>query len=128
MKGKHAAHNEKACDYLLKSRLFNDWVITTAFYSALHYVQDEIFPLTEDRKTYNNFNIYFYKVLKKQNSKLSKHEATIQLVNLKLKSASSYYRWLHDSCMTTRYKNYIVSDDKAKKAREYLDALKKHLS
>lgn len=61
MKGKHAAHNEKACDYLLKSRLFNDWVITTAFYSALHYVQDEIFPLTEDRKTYNNFNIFFIK-------------------------------------------------------------------
>lgn len=52
MRKQHAIHNEEACDFLLSSNKFNDWVITTAFYSALHFVQHEIFPLTHDDKKY----------------------------------------------------------------------------
>jgi hypothetical protein len=127
MKNQHAIHNEDACNYLLESNKFNDWVVTTAFYAALHYVQYELFPLTEEGKTYNDFNTYFAKVLKKQNKRLTKHTATIQLVNNKLQPAASYYRWLHDTCMTTRYSSYIVSNAKAVTAKFFLGELKKHL-
>jgi UDP-GlcNAc3NAcA epimerase len=36
----HAKHNEKACNFINTSSTneFNDWVITIAFYSAVHYI------------------------------------------------------------------------------------------
>lgn len=127
MKKLHALHNEKACDYLLESKQYNDWVVTTAFYAALHYVQFELFPLKDDNEVYANFNIYFSKVLKKKNTKLSKHSATIKLVSAHIKTASSYYRWLHDTCMTSRYSDYKVSEMKAQTAKKFLLELKKQL-
>lgn len=41
----HAIHNELACKYLNKKPEFADWVITTAFYSALHYLTGKMFPM-----------------------------------------------------------------------------------
>ena len=41
----HAIHNKEACEYLSKEPKFSDWVITTAFYSALHFIDYKIFPL-----------------------------------------------------------------------------------
>ena len=128
MKKQHAIHNEEACDFLISSNKFNDWVVTTAFYSALHFVQHEIFPLTDSGKTYSDLNVFYSKVLKKKNKRLTKHIATIELVSLWLPKCSPYYRWLHDACMTARYTNYNVSKNKAKKAREYLKLLRSHLS
>jgi len=128
MRKQHAIHNEETCDFLLSSNKFNDWVVTTAFYSALHFVQHEIFPLTDDGKTYSDLNQFYDKVLKKKNKRLTKHNATIQLVNSKLSKCSPYYRWLHDACMTARYTNYNVSSNKAKQARDYLKLLRNHLT
>jgi hypothetical protein len=127
MKKQHAIHNEEACKFLLTSKKFNDWVVTTAFYSALHFVQNELFPLTDNGQKYTDFNVYFGKVLKKKNKKLSKHSATIELVKINLPLCSSYYRWLHDACMSARYNNYIVSESKAKTASSYLTEMKRHL-
>ena len=84
MKKQHAIHNEEACHFLLTSKKFNDWVVTTAFYSALHFVQNELFPITEQEQEYVEFNIYFDRVLKRRKLKLSKHAATIELVNMNL--------------------------------------------
>ena len=128
MRKEHAIHNEAACDFLLTSSQFNDWVVTTAFYSALHFVQHEIFPITEGNKTYRDLNEYYGKVLKISNKSLSKHTATILLVSKKLPKCAAHYRWLHDACMTARYNNYSVSEDKAKLARKYLGDLRIHLS
>lgn len=127
MRKQHALHNEEACDFLLKSNKFNDWVLTTAFYSALHFVQHEIFPIEEDSESYADLNIYYDKVLKKKNHRLSKHFATIQLVSAKLPNCASYYRWLHDACMNARYSNYKVSKNKAQLARQYLEQIKNQL-
>lgn len=128
MRKQHAIHNEDACDFLLSSNKFNDWVVTTAFYSALHFVQYELFPLTYNGKSYADLNVFYEKVLKRKNKRLTKHIATIQLVNSKLPKCSPYYRWLHDACMTARYTNYIVSPRKAKYAREYLRILRSYLT
>ncbi len=127
MKKQHAIHNEEACNFLLTSKKFNDWVVTTAFYSSLHYVQYELFPLTDNGQKYTDFNVYYGKVLQRKNKKLSKHSATIELVKTNLSACSSYYRWLHDACMSARYNNYNVSESKAKTANDYLVELKKYL-
>ncbi len=128
MKKQHAIHNEKACDYLLLSNNFNDWVVTTAFYSALHYVQHELFPLKQQNTVYKDFNTLFYRVLKRNNSALNKHYATIRLVAQYLPTCNSHYRWLHDACKNARYSNYRVSERKAHTARAKLDQLKNHLA
>ena len=54
MKQEHAKHNEDACHYLNQSGKYNDWVITTAFYSAMHYVQYELFSMEVGDKAYDN--------------------------------------------------------------------------
>ncbi|MEX0810842.1 MAG: hypothetical protein WD048_01415 [Chitinophagales bacterium] len=127
MSKQHAIHNEAACDFLLSSKKFNDWVVTTAFYAALHFVQNELFPIKENGKTYKELNLYFAKVMKRKNKRLSKHIATIQLIKTHLPACSPYYRWLYDACMNARYSNYKVSFAKANKAREFLSEIKNNL-
>ena len=127
MKKQHAEHNEKACDFLLESKLYFDWVVTTAFYSALHFVQHEIFPIEIDSKDYDSFDDYFASNTKGSLKNISKHEATVNLVKLHIYSAYPSYKWLYDSCMSARYKNYNVSEQSAIKARERLTQLRAFL-
>ena len=44
----HAKHNESVCNYLGRNSAFGDWVITSAFYSAMHYVRHLMIPATID--------------------------------------------------------------------------------
>lgn len=122
MKKLHAQHNRRTCQHLLATEEFNDWVITTAFYSCLHFVQHEIFPLSEGGKDFPNFNAYYSK-LKKGKKRFSKHHATINLVKDHLPKVSARYRWLHDACMNARYSNYNVKGNKAQKAFDHLTVL-----
>jgi hypothetical protein len=112
MSKSHAVHNQQVCDYLFESQLFNDWVITTAFYSALHHVQSKIFPLTENNITFENMD-YYFSYSKKTNKQISKHQLTLKLVRAKLPESYSYYNWLFDACMNARYKNYKVPRQKS---------------
>lgn len=38
MSKEHEQHNEELCDFLIADGKFTDWIVTTSFYSALHYV------------------------------------------------------------------------------------------
>ena len=62
----HAKHNEEACRELLRTGKFNDWVITTAYYSAIYYVTYELFPAQYEvgGKALNclNFQDYYFKL------------------------------------------------------------------
>lgn len=127
MSVKHAKHNEDTCSYLIKNGNFNDWVVTTAFYSALHFVQYEMFPLTEKRVKYNSFNDYYNAVIKKNNPRINKHKATVYMVYKRIPKAGGSYRWLFDACMNARYINYQVSRSKAEKAKMSLDLIKSSL-
>lgn len=123
----HAAHNEEVCDFLLESKRYNDWVVTTAFYSALHFVQNDIFPITIKGKKYNTFNKYYWRFAKKNNENISKHSATIDAVKKHNPKCYSYYKSLHDSCMNARYREYNISYKEAVTARNRLAEMKKHL-
>ena len=130
MKREHAEHNENACKYLLESGKYNDWVITTAFYSALHYVHYELFPLKHQNNLYNNFNSYYDSICDYLNvkSRPSKHSVTIELVHTKLPNCNRFFRWLHDECFNARYKNYTVTCEKANMAMKYLCNIKRQLN
>ncbi len=121
----HAEHNEKACDFLISDGTFTDWIVTTAFYSALHYVQNEIFPLVVGTTTYPNFNDYYTSI---SFPKPSKHSTTAQLVGTHLSVCEPSYRWLLDACHTARYKNYSVSKKKAQTAKHKLTTIKSSLT
>ncbi|MBK9533864.1 MAG: hypothetical protein IPO10_01555 [Flavobacteriales bacterium] len=129
MKG-HAAHNEAACDLLNTSGTFPDWVITTAFYSALHLVYEKLFPLTEKGETLNSFDQYFGSryARKGPGDKPSKHEATVDLVKSHLPGVASYYRLLKDSCHNARYRSYVVKPYEATVARNQLQNIKAGLA
>jgi hypothetical protein len=122
MRKDHALHNEKLCDELYKGGVYTDWVVTTAFYSALNFVKHQIFPLKIPSGTYNEFEDYYHRIEKKG---VDKHTSLQGLVCRNLKGCSGAYRWLLEASKLSRYNNYQVTSDKAKKAYELLSAIKK---
>lgn len=73
MSKEHANHNAELCDLLLNNGRFNDWVVTTAFYAALHFVNYILFPLKFQDKTFYNFNKY-YSSLDSKKANIRLHE------------------------------------------------------
>lgn len=104
----HALHNEKVSKYLKVKPEYLDWIVTTSFYSALHFVEHFIFPFnhTENGQTIQLKNIGDYKRWKK-NLK-SKHELRTDLVIWKCPEIEVPYRWLHDTANNARYYDYKV--------------------
>lgn len=117
----HAEHNYQACLYLKNTSHFNDWVITTAFYSALHFATDLLFPAQYDAngkvKNYYSINEYYgacrgrYKSL---------HECRIKMVEEHLPEIIDEYEMLYDLSSTARYVNYAHDEDITKKAYDNL--------
>lgn len=105
MPSPHGLHNEQACRLLLQSGQFSDWVVTTAFYAAMHYLYHQIFPLTTGGKKFVNFEQYYQSLPDK---KPNKHQATLTLVYKELNGAYTAYKWLHDNCFTARYHDYQI--------------------
>ena len=120
----HAERNERLCLTLLEQGEYHDWVVTTSFYSALHFVQHEIFPLNDGRREYGTFDSYYNSI---GHNKVSKHKLTIQLVREHLPDAAGSYKWLHDTCITARYQNYAIPDRISAKAVEHLNKIKEVL-
>lgn len=122
MRKAHALHNEELCNFLLPTKKYNDWVITTAFYSALNFVKHQIFPFdTKGKGKYDTFE-QWYKVHGKDRDK---HEALSYLVAGNT-GAGKPYKWLLDACKGARYVDYMVSDELASKSKRMLDAVKSH--
>lgn len=106
----HGEHNEKACEYLKLGPNYGDWVITTAFYTALHFVSSKIFPFEvpgiEGKKTkIENIDQYF-NYTKAKGRNISKHELLLDLVEKRISSAFDFYDWLLSTATTARYSHY----------------------
>ncbi|MBD3330273.1 hypothetical protein GF354_01950 [Candidatus Peregrinibacteria bacterium] len=123
----HAEHNEKACKYLNRKPDFLDWVITTAFYSALHFINHKIFPykvkvngkmiIIKDFATYcNNY--------KKDTTR--KHHQLSALVEEKCPEIADDYNQLKDISWTARYSRYQYDRDISDLAVKRLGAVKKY--
>ncbi|MCB0480224.1 MAG: hypothetical protein KDC83_02280 [Flavobacteriales bacterium] len=123
----HAKHNESICDHLSEQTQFNDWVITTAFYSAIHYVSHKLFPMTISKVTasitYESFDEY----CNGENKFRRKHKEMRILVERNLPSdIAAAYNQLLDSSWTARYSQYKYSNKISKLARKRLTAVRNY--
>ncbi|MGE3802103.1 MAG: hypothetical protein AB7H80_13870 [Candidatus Kapaibacterium sp.] len=109
----HALHNEEVCRYIAEREEFGDWVITTAFYAALHWMNYKLFPLpftdpdTGTEYHFRSLDEYRFEVFGNQKPSESKHHTLLRLAHtLCPPDIASEYRRLFEMCMTARYTNY----------------------
>lgn len=125
----HGLHNFEICEHLVEQKpgKFNDWIITTAFYSSIHYIYSELFPGKYDvegtpGKDYKTFESLYADYRRSNN--ISKHDFTEHSVNEYLDTIQYDFKFLKDSCHTARYSNYKVDNEKASDAMESLLRIK----
>jgi hypothetical protein len=119
----HALHNERTCKYLDKKPSYTDWVITTAFYSAYHFLQHKIFPLkTVDnlKDTIPDFNRYCIvnHIVNK------KHHHFNLLVNATPENIAGCYKSLKNISWTARYNQYEFDRNISNEAKSNLKVIK----
>lgn len=119
-----AKHNEKVCNHLSSKETYSDWVITTAFYSAIHYVRCLMIPCNIDGTEYNCFDSLFSKF--KQSSE-GRHGFQARYVLVNYPEIDSDYRILLDMSNNARYINYQYSREQAKVAKESLRTIKEYV-
>ena len=122
----HALNNEKACDYLSLHANYKDWVITTAFYSALQFVSYKIFPFihSDSGKDTKIESIDQYKGVLKTD--LNKHKLLRDLVEDKCAEIHEDYSWLLSYSYSARYVNYQYPVEVSNRAKSLLAKIKTH--
>jgi hypothetical protein len=122
MSREHAKHNETLCDFIAESGEWPDWVVTTAFYAALHYVRAALFPRIVDDREYANFDVYWERT--REEFRQDKHQRLCQLVFEVLNPGYDAYRFLMNEAKTARYNEYRTPAEIADRARRALQTLK----
>ena len=122
MRKKHGQHNLDLTQIILDTGDYNDWVVTTAFYSAVHFVEHALFPLIENGIEYPNYNDYWDINFRPKNK--SKHTGKVILVRRHLHAISVEYRNLLDDCNGARYNDYQVNDYIANDAKRAAEKIK----
>jgi hypothetical protein len=101
---------------LLSEGVYFDWSVTTAFYSAVQYVEDAIFPVK-----INGIHCTEIGAARNECRLDGRHATREKLVyNIMGVTAGVYYKWLDDRSRTARYKTYKIDKPTAEKAKEYL--------
>lgn len=119
-----ARHNRKACDHLHKTGEFSDWVVTTAFYCAMHYVYAAIFPFEETGTLYTTFEQYYNK---HKTDKSTKHSVTLDLAFKKFPShIAAKYKQIKDAAHTARYQDYTHPPEVVKIIRSNLSKIEQY--
>ncbi|SFO50458.1 hypothetical protein SAMN05428949_5466 [Chitinophaga sp. YR627] len=121
-----ARHNENACNFLKENNTFPDWVITTAFYAALHYVSSVIFPyecLQQGKKKLVN-DIAAYKNC--IGSHDNKHKLMMDLVFYKCKNIGKSYSTLLELSYSSRYDTNMPDTLYSNRAQKYLTDIKSY--
>ncbi len=122
-----ALHNKKACKYLDKKPDFADWVITTAFYSALHFVRFKIFTITIQKNDKNIKVIEFENFFRISNPLgLSKNGLLSDLVEEFHPEIANDYNKLRYISWSARYNNYKYSGEVSNDAKKRPDKIKSY--
>ena len=120
-KQQHGERNLDLCKQLLSDGKYHDWIVTTAFYSAVQFVEYAVFPVVIKSVKYSDFEEY-YDANSKHGSP-NKHNIRKRLVSDQIPSIKTQYRELLDDCHTARYYTYEVSPNtaiEAKKKAEFI--------
>jgi hypothetical protein len=117
----HGGHNKQVCDILhLQDELeCNDWVITTAFYSSIHYFDHLLFPFIHTTGVKFENISEAHNVIREKN----KHETRGILVQRKIPAFGKDYNFLKNECYNARYYNYRIDENFAKKAVRALESV-----
>jgi hypothetical protein len=121
-KREHALRNFDLCNKLLSEGKYNDWVITTAFYSAVQFVEYAVFPLVLKQIEYSDFDEYYEDY--SNNGFPNKHAIRKRLVSDQVPKIRTHYRDLFDDCHTARYYCYNTSPSKAIEAKKTIEFIK----
>lgn len=122
----HAKHNERVCNFLSKKEDFTDWIITTAFYSAIHFVDHKIFPFEEAGFKFTSIEQYFTYWKVNDFPSMDKHSIRDNLVITLCPEISTAFSWLRAQCYTARYHDYNYTRPRvaANQAKDYLKHIK----
>lgn len=117
----HGERNKKLSEELFEGKVYFDWVVTTAFYSAIHLVEDKILPCDIDSNNCKNIND-----VKKAYRMNGRHSARERLVRDKMTlSTAIKYKWLDDKSRYSRYTTFKVTLSEAEKAKQFLSDIQK---
>lgn len=120
-----AKHNESVCNYLGKKESYSDWVITTAFYSAIHFVRHLMLPHVEGGITYTTYEALFSR---KKAPTDGRHGFQSTFVILNYSDIEFEYQRLYDFSVNARYLNYKYTRAEASQAKAYLQIIKAYVS
>lgn len=115
----HANRDKEVLGIISPKKKYHDWVVIISFYSALHFVRAQLFPMAQNSTIFNSFNEYYIAL----GGQRKKHELLLDLVNTHLPQIASKYSWLFNASMTSRYSNRAVDQNEANKALLYLTAI-----
>ncbi|GEN77491.1 hypothetical protein [Chryseobacterium hagamense] len=115
-KTEHALHNKKLCEELNVHKKYNDWTITTAFYSALHFTDLKVYPFTSIHGQICNNIDEAIQVLNHP----EKHTVKMKMIELQCSKIKNQYRWLKEQSYNARYKTYKIPASSGDKAVQYL--------
>jgi len=133
----HAGHNYKVSNYLDScGESLNDWIVTTAFYSAIHYCQIGLFPgdyyVNNDKELdhYTSFENFLTSFRNSSTARTyaSPHKARRWLIENQIDEIGYEYCALSDNCHIARYKNYRINDTDKNDSLEYLEEIKNFCS
>lgn len=115
----HGERNKNLSNELLDNKKYFDWVITTAFYSSIHFVEDKILPCEIKGKNCKNID-----EVKRAYSMPGRHASRERMVSEKVNfSIGAKYKWLDDKSRYARYTTYKVTATEAEKAKQYLQEI-----
>ena len=126
----HARHNSNVCMHLFSETEYHDWIITTAFYSSLHYIEHKLFPLEEEINgknfKFSSFDGYYSAYKSIANDPQNKHSQRSFLINKKEKAISPAYKQLKDICWTARYIDYNFDKEVSLEATKLLSEIEEY--
>lgn len=120
-KKEYGDRNRALSQELFEGKKYFDWVITTAFYAAIHFVEDKILPCKISAIECKN--IGDVRSAYKMNGRHSSRERLV-FDNLP-SSTAARYKWLDDKSRYSRYTTFKVTSAEADKAQQYLKEIYK---
>lgn len=127
----HADHNYKAYTKLKELNEFNDWVVTTSFYSSIKYLEHKLFPgeficpVEGNMKKFHDFPQYV-NACKSVRRFTNPHKLLDDAIYRYIDDSVIYnsYIDLKNACYTARYINYRVGNERVKMCEEAIETIK----
>lgn len=121
----HAEHNEAICNHLnLQDKLdCNDWIVTTSFYTAIHYIDHKLFPIVDKGVKFEDIN-QAHRIINSS----SLHQTRGILVQRHMTELAASYIFLKEECHNARYVNYDINNFVSDRAHRLMNEIKKKCS